>query len=57
MQQEQLEYALKLMKFLEENTIPEDKYFRPVIVIKDIETDLSYGTISLDETGKSSYNL
>lgn len=57
MQREQLEYALKLMKFLEDNPLPEDSYFTPLVVIKDIETDLSYGNIHKDETGNYSYNI
>lgn len=57
MHKEQLEYALKLMKFLDENPLPDDTYFKPLVVIKDTETDLSYGTLSVDETGKYSYNI
>lgn len=57
MQKEQLEFALKLMNFLDENPLPSNEYFNPIVVIKDTETDLSYGSISKDETGTHSYNI
>lgn len=54
-QKEQLQYILKLMEFLEENPLPESEYFNPVLVIKDLETDTSYGVIKNDDFGKLSY--
>lgn len=55
MQREELKYVLELMEFFEKNPFPSSDYFKTVIVVKDLETDTAYGSISKDTFGNNSY--
>lgn len=52
-----MEFAIKMLEFLEEHPLPEDKYFTPVVVMKEVDSQESCGVFRKDITGNYSYEV